>query len=136
MLADPAGPVPRLRVAQVEPGRLIEFGMAGPNGPLHGRVVIAGQGGWGNGIIAVGRMGGQPPENISNVATFELVPVGGGSVRVLIPAWQRDALGLGELCVGFRQRGAAEAQLSGSQLCIYSSGNERCGRVVGCGDIQ
>ena len=55
------------------------------------------------------------------------------AIRVLQPAWQRDGLNIGGMCVAFVQPGASDVQLRGSNVCVLA-GN--CEQMIGCGVVQ
>jgi hypothetical protein len=113
----------------------ISFALQTRNGPVPGIVLLPG-GGWDSGPGMVG-LGGNissgQPDTIGG-AQFQRVQGPRGPVRAMQPQWQRDNVGVGNICVAFMaDREAQDTPLSGSTMCIMDG---PCSQAAGCGRVQ
>ncbi len=123
---------PGIPLRDAQQAFVIEFGVSS-NNQLFRVIVGVSRQGWDAGFVAVASQGASEPESLSQPGPFQLTRQNNNAIRVLQPAWQRDGLNIGGMCVAFVQPGAADVQLRGSNVCVLA-GN--CEQMIGCGVVQ
>ncbi len=142
VLADPQGrQVPVITARAGDQGTAILAMAAVANGARYKVTVILSQQGWGQGMLAVGRMGSAQPESVSAPAAFTPVANGDQRQQLLQARWQHDDLGVGQACVlfgaGRNQAPGQDFPLRGSDICLLAGpGDNHCGALVGCAVVQ
>lgn len=138
LLQPPNGQLPTIQAQQMQNGNLgITFSITTQVGAAPAMVVLP-AGGWdmGEGFFGVWRPGADanstPPDSLGGGIFMPYNP-NGTPIRALLPLWQRDNIGLGNICVAFMGSMGQDVQLSGSTMCIMD-GN--CEQAAACGRIQ
>ena len=127
-----SGTMPVIPAQAVEGGAIVlTFAVPIPGGSLTGAVMAAPD--WARGKVMFGHAGDREPATVSEVAPFELLREDGGTVRLLKPRWVQDRASAGPICVAFIGPQAPDVQLHGSRLCLIEAADNKCAKLIGCG---
>jgi len=138
LLARPGnGDLPTIQGQQAPNGGItFAFSIPSQAGTLPGMIMLPPQG-WDNGpaVFGFGRPGSSGNFETFGKASFQANRTQQGTVRVARPQWEKDGIGLKDICIAFqgRQQGAQDVQLPGATMCVLDS---QCGQPLGCATIR
>ena len=136
VLAAPNGRLPTIVVQQQpgDQGLALDFGVPAPGGMTHVTILVSSPR-WEQGQVAIMGPGSQQYDSMSAAGPFNLSSESGGATRTIRPQWQHDGAGAGSISIGFWTRGARDAQLHGSEMCMLAQGQQGM-QPIGCALVQ
>ncbi|PHR21107.1 MAG: hypothetical protein COA41_01990 [Sphingopyxis sp.] len=138
LLNNSDGQMPKLRVENTPDGNYgLTFSIMTENGPSPGFLVVPKDWNMSPGFVGFwpsGTPNFQSTPASMGGAPFQFFNNQGSPVRYMVPQWQQDNIGFGNICVSFEtaQQGQ-DVPLRGSKMCVRDGS---CELAAGCGLVQ